>query len=106
MRLYAEHLVPGRTQADVLYEILLKAGLPLTTKIEERTVAGQTVYGIPEGNLLICLADPLTRETLRGMIALAPKRVICLDTAFGGNDPLKTNAVLEMKSHGIEFRTV
>ncbi len=29
-----------------------------------------------------------------------------LDTAFGGNDQLKTNTVLEMKSHGVEFRTV
>jgi adenine-specific DNA-methyltransferase len=31
--------------------------------------------------------------------------VICLDIAFTGNDQLKTNIVLEMKSHGIEFHT-
>ncbi|MGD9855049.1 MAG: hypothetical protein AB7U20_08865 [Planctomycetaceae bacterium] len=40
------------------------------------------------------------------MIALAPERIICLDTAFGGNDQLKTNTVIEMKSHKIEIRTV
>jgi adenine-specific DNA-methyltransferase len=56
--------------------------------------------------LLICLADAITQDCLRGMIALAPQRVVCLDPAFKGNDQLKTNTVLEMKSHGIEFRTV
>ena len=54
----------------------------------------------------ICLANPITQECLRGMAELEPQRVICLDAAFGGNDQLKTNTVLEMKSHGIEFRTV
>jgi adenine-specific DNA-methyltransferase len=34
------------------------------------------------------------------------ERIICLDPAFGDNDQLKTNTVLEMKSHGIVFRTV
>lgn len=35
---------------------------------------------------------------------LKPERAVCLDTAFGGNDILKTNARLQ--SSGIEFRTV
>jgi adenine-specific DNA-methyltransferase len=32
--------------------------------------------------------------------------VLCLDVGFHGNDELKTNTVLEMKSHGIQFQTV
>jgi hypothetical protein len=32
-------------------------------------------------------------------------REIFPDVAFAGNDQLKTNIVLEMKSHGIEFHT-
>ena len=79
---------------------------PLTAKIEEKDVAGQTAYSIADGLLLICLANPITQECLRAMVELQPQRVICLDPAFGGNDQLKTNTVLEMKSHGIEFRTV
>jgi adenine-specific DNA-methyltransferase len=38
-------------------------------------------------------------------MARKPKGVICLDIAFAGNDQLKANIVLEMKSHGIEFHT-
>jgi len=108
LKLFADHVLPDRSEQDILYELMLKAGLPLslTAKIEEQDVAGQTAYSIAGGLLLICLANPITQECLRAMIGLQPERIICLDPAFGGNDQLKTNTVLEMKSHGIEFRTV
>ena len=106
LELFADHVLPDRSEQDILYELMLKAGLSLTAAIEEKTVADQKVYSIADGLLFICLANPITQECLRGMAELEPQRVICLDAAFGGNDQLKTNTVLEMKSHGIEFRTV
>ena len=93
----------------MLAEILLKCGHPgitLGSPVEVRTVAGQPVHLLAAGALVICLGRTLTREGLRGVIALAPKRVLCLDVGFHGNDELKTNTVLEMKSHGIQFQTV
>jgi len=106
LKLFADHVLPDRGEQDILYELMLKAGLPFTAKIEEKDTAGQTAYSIADGLLLICLANPITQECLRAMIELQPQRVVCLDPAFQGNDQLKTNTVLEMKSHGIEFRTV
>ena len=106
LKLFADHVDRERSQQAILYELMLKAGLPLTAKIDTKTVAGETVFCIADGMLLICLADAITQDCLRGMIALAPQRIVCLDPAFKGNDQLKTNTVLEMKSHGIEFRTV
>ena len=106
LKLFADHVDNERSEQDILYELMLKAGLPLTAKIDTKTVAGQSVYSIADGMLLICLANPITQECLRGMTALQPQRVVCLDPAFKGNDQLKTNTVLEMKSHGITFRTV
>ena len=106
LKLFADHVLPDRSEQDILYELMLKAGLPLTAKIEEKDAAAETAYSIAGGLLLICLANPITQDCLRAMIELQPQRVICLDPAFGGNDQLKTNTVLEMKSQGIEFRTV
>jgi len=90
----------------LLYELVLKSGLPLTSKIEKLTAAGVPAFNVANKELIICLARPITQETLREIIALNPHRVLCLDVAFAGNDQLKTNVALEMKSHGIEFRTV
>jgi adenine-specific DNA-methyltransferase len=106
LKLFADHVLQERTEQSILYELILKAGLPMTAKIETKTVADNAVYSIAEGMLLICLANPITQECLRGMMELQPQRVVCLDPAFQGNDQLKTNTVLEMKTHGIEFRTV
>jgi hypothetical protein len=76
-------------------------GLSWTGKSEAiKNIQTQTT-----GTLAICLERKITQETLRGIMARKPQGVICLDVAFAGNDQLKTNVVLEMKSHGIEFHT-
>ncbi|QQE75053.1 site-specific DNA-methyltransferase [Brevibacillus composti] len=106
LTLFADNVQPGRSKLDMLYEILLKSGFQLSERIAPVLALGETVYSVADGSLLVCLAETLTEELVRGMIELEPDSVICLDSAFHGNDPLKTNAVLEMKSHDIEFRTV
>lgn len=45
---------------DVVYEILLKMGLELSAGIQERTAAGQIVYVIGGGVLMICLGSSIT----------------------------------------------
>lgn len=106
LQLYADNVEGQREQVDILFELILKAGLPLSSKVEQIQVEGKPVYAIAAGQFLICLEDPITQEVLRGMMARAPLQILCLDAAFQGNDPLKTNTVLEAKSHGITFRTV
>jgi adenine-specific DNA-methyltransferase len=101
-----QNVQEGRNEEDILFEMLLKSGLPLSSSITTLTVAGKRVYSVSEGALLICLERPITSETLRGMIALQPAQVLCLDVAFEGDDALKTNMVLEMRDRDVLFRTV
>lgn len=106
LRAFANNVKPDRSREEILYEILLKAGFPVTAPVETIEVASEEVYAVEEGALLVCLAESVDEKLLRGMVELEPVRVVCLDTAFYGNDRLKTNAMLEMKDRGIEFRTV
>lgn len=87
-------------------EIILKAGFDLCAGREELCIAGQTVFNIEGGALMVCLAPEVTRETLRGVAARTPQRFICLDSAFHGADALLTSAVLEMRDAGIQFQTM
>lgn len=101
---------------DILFELLLKDGFELTTKVEQVSVGHDTVYSIADGALLICLERNLTKEIIDALADLAKEkdaaRVVCLDAGFQGNDQLKTNAVQTFKSrlgHGEDgsmFRTV
>ncbi len=99
------NLEDGREDEAILYEIILKSGLSLTAKVERLDAAGKTAWRVADGALIVCLDRALTQETLRAIIDLKPQRVVCLDLGFSGNDALKTNTVLEMKSHGVEFQT-
>lgn len=106
LELHVDHIDPNSTQKDILYELLLKAGFELTTKVEKIQIEGKDVFSVANGALFICLEDELTRELLKGMSEKNPGQVICLDKGFKENDQLKTNAVQIMKSKDIEFRTV
>lgn len=107
LEMHVQHIVEGSTQEDLLFEILLKSGFPLTTPTETLKLEGRTIFSIAEGAMLICLEKALTSEIIKAMADRKPERVVCLDEGFAGNDQLKTNAVQTMKTLGVtSFRTV
>jgi adenine-specific DNA-methyltransferase len=114
LELHVSHVRDGRTDQDILYEVLLKSGYPLATPVETVVIAGKTVHSVAGGQLLICLERKLTLELIRAIAERKPERVVCLDEGFAGNDQLKTNAAhifeptdrREAKSDARRFRTV
>ena len=107
LELHVDHIREDRTADDLLYEILLKSGFPLTTPVETLTLAGKAVYSVAGGALFICLERALTLELIRAMAEKKPERVVCLDEGFAGNDQIKANAVQIFKTKGItSFKTV
>ncbi|MEK7761527.1 MAG: site-specific DNA-methyltransferase [Nitrospirota bacterium] len=105
--LHVDHIREGRTEDDLLYEILLKSGYPLTTSVEILQLAGKQVHSVAGGLLFVCLERELTLELIRAMADKKPERVVCLDEGFSGNDQLKANAVQIFKTKGItSFKTV
>jgi adenine-specific DNA-methyltransferase len=107
LELHVDHVKHGRTAEDILYEILLKSGFPLTTKIEPQKFGNQTVYSIAGGMLLVCLEDNITLDLIKYIADQRPERVICLDRGFANNDQIKVNAVQIFKAKGIaKFQTI
>lgn len=107
LELHVDHVKHERTADDILYEILLKSGFKLTTKVEMQKLGKQVVYSIADGMLLVCLEDKLTIDLIKHIAEQKPERVVCLDQGFANNDQLKANAVQIFKSKGIaSFKTV
>ena len=107
-----EHIKAGRSEQDILFEVLLKLGLELTVPIETRTIAGKTVYSVGLGTLLVCLAERIDAAEVEalalGMVewhtALAPaaeSTVVFRDNAFA-DDVAKTNLTAILAQHGLE----
>ena len=107
LELHVDHIREGGRADDLLYEVLLKSGFPLTTPVEALMLAGRTVHSVAGGALFICLERALTLELIRAMAEKKPERVVCLDEGFAGNDQLKANAAQLFKTKGVtSFKTV
>lgn len=109
---HQEHLLSGRTEQDLLYELLLKLGLDLCVPIQQQLIAGKSVYAVGAGVLLACLAESITAaevETLaEGIVQwhqqLAPAgdtTCVFRDSAFA-DDVAKTNMAAILQQHGIQ----
>ena len=98
LELHEQHIDLNASQEDILYELLLKTGFPLTIKVEKVVMAGKELFSIAEGALIICLQDEITKELIKAIADTDPFQVICLDSGFKNNDQLKANAVQTFKA--------
>lgn len=112
--LHIDHIDPNASQEDILYELLIKAGVMPTKKIELIELANHAVFSVEDGGWLICLQDTIEQSLIDAVLEKEPVQFICLDRAFHGNDQLKANAIATFadfnqgrdKADQIEFRTV
>nr|WP_245842256.1 DNA methyltransferase [Parageobacillus galactosidasius] len=99
-----DNIKEDRTKEDLLYEILLKIGLPLTTPIEEIDYNGKTIYNVAYGSVLVCLEDDIDLDIVQEMLKYQsehmPPKVIFKESGFI-SDAVKTNAIQTLKKHGI-----
>ncbi len=101
MKLFVNPINGEPTNESMAFELLLKSGLNLNSSIEEK----EGFYLINENELALVLEE-INESVFSAIATHSPKRVIALDTAFKDNDQLKTNAALQLKDAGIDFKTI
>ena len=109
---HQDHLVEGRTESDILYELLLKLGLDLCVPIDKRSIQGKDVHSVGGGVLMACLAEHITRDDVeplaQGIVAwheelqpVGDATCVFRDSAFA-DDVAKTNLAAILEQHGIQ----
>ncbi len=102
----------GRSDLDIIFEIMLKWGYELTYPIEKAEFAGYGCYSVAAGDLICCMEPGLTVDALEAIAAEQPRRVFIMDSVFGYDDSLKLDALAifkhaeEQTQQKIELRTV
>ncbi len=94
------------TDMAQIYELLLKNGYDLNSKVEAKEIKDKKVYLVNGGELVICLEGVLERDIVDEIVKLEPAKVIFLEICFNNDDELKTNTLLQMESADIDFRVV
>ncbi len=97
---------PDRSDIDMIYEIMLKLGVPLTYEVGKIQVNDKTAYTVgSDCLLLICLAENVRPEDVEAMAEYAPAKVIIARDSFS-DDTAMANAHYILRDRGIELKLV
>ncbi|WP_411698543.1 site-specific DNA-methyltransferase [Conyzicola sp.] len=106
-----DHVKSDRGSNDLLFEILLRLGVDPTARIEIRSAANQSIYVVPDGPLIACLADDYDNADVAEVAAALAKiaeeispaadvTVVLRDSAFL-SDVAKTNLLAALDQSAI-----
>lgn len=83
------HIKDDRTDEDLLFQVMLDFGVPLSLPIDCRTIDGQNVYFVA-GNSLVACFDGLSTTIVDEVAKVAPLRFVSSERAIA-HDQDKTN---------------
>ena len=100
------YIVDGRSNMDLVYEIMLKYGLPLTLPINEKKYGDYKAYEIASDTykVMICLDRNLPIEIIEQMTDEAVGTYVFADHCFGdANILINTEEILKKKSKNLRI---
>lgn len=95
-----------RTDLDMVYEIMLKLGVPLTAPVAPIEVNGKQAYSIQgDATLLVCLAENISLKDAEKLAALSPAKIILPKSSLA-DDTAMSNTYYTLRDLGIELKLV
>ncbi len=106
MNSMVQRVKSDRTDLDMVFEVMLKLGVPLTYSVNKIAINNKTAYTVGDDCLLlICLAADVAPEDVETMAEYAPAKVIISRDSFS-NDTAMANAYYILRDKGIELKLV
>ena len=85
-----DNVKQGRTAEDLLFQVMLDMGIPLSAKISERDIAGKKVFDVGDGFLLACFDYAVTEVVVTEIAKQKPQYAVLRDSSMA-NDSVATN---------------
>lgn len=105
--LFADNVKPDRTADDLLAQVMLDWGLPLSLKIEKLKIASKEVFKVADNSLFACFEKGIDEKFAKAIAKEAPLRVVFRDNGFK-DDTAKTNVkqLLKQLSPETEMKVI
>lgn len=87
---YADNIKEDRTPEDLLFQVMLDLGIPLSSKIEETTIAGCKVFNVADGFLYACFDKNISNEIVHAIANEEPEYAVFRDSGMA-SDSVLTN---------------
>ena len=107
LEVFADNIKPDRTSEDLLTQILLDWGLPLTLKTETLTIQGKEVFKVDTNYLMACFANGVDEAFAKEIATYQPLRIVFKDSGFK-DDTAKENVkqLLKQLSPNTEMKVI
>ena len=79
---FADNVKEGRSDLDLLFEVLPKLGIPYSAKIEERMLAGRKVFFVDGDKLAACFDENVGSDTIEEMAKAKPWYAVIRDSSM------------------------
>lgn len=105
--MFADNVKPDRTADDLLAQVMLDWGLPLSLKIEQVKIAGKQVFKVAGDSLYACFDKGIDEDFAKAIAQDKPLRIVFRDNGFK-NDTAKTNVkqLLKQLSPETEMKVI
>lgn len=85
-----DNIKEDRTPEDLLFQVMLDLGVLLSSKIEEKMIAGKKVFNVADGFLIACFDNDVTEETVKAVAQEKPYYAVFRDSSMA-SDSVATN---------------
>ena len=107
LELFADNIKEDRTADDLLTQIMLDWGLPLSLSIKELKIAGKRVFKVAENSLMACFDNGINEAFAKEIAAHAPLRVVFKDASFADNSAKENvKQLLKQLSPNTEMKVI
>jgi len=105
--LLSDNIKPDRNSDDLVAQIMLDWGLPLSYKIEKSTILGKEVFKVQDDNLFCCFDEGIDEAFAKEIATLKPLRIVFRDKSFK-DDTAKENVkqLLKQLSPDSEMKVI
>jgi adenine-specific DNA-methyltransferase len=105
IEIFREISNPNSTAINYLWELVLKNGFSLSTRIEVLKEGDLPLYYLPKESFLFYF-DDYNESISKKVQEIKPKCFISLDSIFKGNDSVKTNLILKLEQLNISYKSI
>lgn len=80
-----DNIKVDRTPLDLLFQVMLELGKPLSAKIEEQEIAGKKVYVVDDNDLIACFDENITEDVVKAIAQKKPLYSVFRDSSLSSD---------------------
>ena len=80
--LFEDNIKPDRTDEDLLFQAMIELGIELSAKIEQREIAGKTVWSVADNYLMACFDKDVNETTITEIARQHPYYFVLRDASL------------------------